>query len=646
MNINIYQHKYISDIQVLRGLAVLLVVLYHSYPSQFPGGYLGVDIFFVISGYLVGGALFRNVIRNQFSFKIFILKRITRLFPAFFAMLLLSVSIEIGTMLFFRRSFVLDVLSALTNVSNIRFYKNTDYFNSTPNILLHTWSLSVEWQFYVIFPILLLSIRKISKSLKLLMASILTVFLISILGFSLVKNHEQAIFYLLPFRFWEFIIGILSFEKKTKLSPIFHYTLLPVLFGAAFNVNLKGFLSNILIVLITAIYLRNSVNKDYGQIETNKILTKISHSIYKLLEHLGKISYSIYLYHLPLAILFIYLFREDNNRFNQVIYILTLYLVSIISFSLIESRKTLIDYKSKNLYVLIMIMILIVTTQIFFTNKFSQKKYIGDEYNIEKLYRTGKCFLESPSDLSIYDECTTYKSQLIWGDSHAASLLSGLPSDYPISQITGTLCPPLVNNLIAVSSQCSKINSAALNFIKRNKPESVIIVANWVNYGTVSNVSKSLIDTLDIIKKSSPDTNVIVIGNFPNWVLPLKDQLNFLYFYRYLDLSKFTAETNSKQFIQRSIYLKNQSALEINRFDKLMKNRLMLNNRSIFFVSPSFYLCKHDECIALFKDPEKSNTVALSSFDKNHLTPEMASNFIKNSSLLEKLNLPDRINHE
>ena len=645
MNSQMYQHKYISDIQVLRGLAVLLVVLFHSYPSQFPGGYLGVDIFFVISGYLVGGALFRNVTRNQFSFKIFILKRFTRLFPAFFAMLLLSISIEIGTMLFFRRSFVLDVLSALTNVSNIRFYKNTDYFNSTSNILLHTWSLSVEWQFYVIFPILLLSIRKISKSLKLLMASILTLFLISILGFSLVKNHEQAIFYLLPFRFWEFIIGIISFEKKTKLSPIFHYALLPVLFGAALSVNLKSFLPNILIVLITAIYLRNSANKNYSQIDTKKLLTKIPHSIYKLLEHLGKISYSFYLYHLPLAILFIYLFQEDNNRFNQAIYFLILYLVSIVSFSLIESRKTLIYYKSKNLKILIITMILVVTTQIFFTYRFSQNKYIGDEYNIEKLYRTGKCFLEKPSDLSFHDECTAYKSQLIWGDSHAASLLSGLPSDYPISQITGSLCPPLVNNSIAGSSQCSKINSYALNFIKSNKPKSVIIVANWVNYGTVSNVSKSLINTLDLIKKSSPGTNVIVIGNFPKWVLPLKEQLNFLYFYRNLDLNKLTTENNSKQFLQRSIYLKNQSTLEINRFDKLMKKRLMLHNRSIFFVSPSFYFCKHDKCIALLKNPEKNDTIVLSSFDKNHLTPEMASNLIKNSNLLEKLNLPDRINH-
>ena len=645
MNLKMYQHKYISDIQVLRGLAVLLVVLFHSYPSQFPGGYLGVDIFFVISGYLVGGALFRNVIRNQFSFKIFILKRFTRLFPAFFAMLLLSISIEIGTMLFFRRSFVLDVLWALTNVSNIRFYKNTDYFNSTSNILLHTWSLSVEWQFYVIFPILLLSIRKISKSLKLLIASILTLFLISILGFSLVKNHEQAIFYLLPFRFWEFIIGILSFEKKTKLSPIFHYALLPVLFGAALNVNLKGFLPNILVVLITSIYLRNSVNKNYGQIDTKKMLTKISHSIYKLLEHLGKISYSFYLYHLPLAILFIYLFQENNNRFNQALYFLVLYLVSIVSFSLIESRKTLVYYKSKNLKILIMTMILIVTTQIFFTYRFSQNKYIGDEYNIEKLYRTGKCFLEKPLDLRFHDECTTYKSQLIWGDSHAASLLSGLPNDYPISQITGSLCPPLVNNSIAVSSQCSKINSYALNFIKRNKPNSVIIVANWVNYGTVSKVSKSLINTLDLIKKSSPGSNVIVIGNFPKWILPLEEQLNFLYFYRNLDLNQLTAENNSKQFLQTSIYLKNQSTFEINRFDKLMENRLMLNNRSTFFVSPSFYLCKHDKCIALLKDSEKSNTVVLSSFDKNHLTPEMASNFIKNSNLLEKLNLPDKINH-
>ena len=149
--------KYRSDIDGLRAIAVLSVVAYHLDHRLAPGGYIGVDIFFVISGYLIGSILLKEFDAGTFSFARFFERRIRRLFPAYFVMALATASVSwVVLMPEAYRQFGQSLFAATVFISNILFYKEAGYFDRTSEEkpLLHTWSLAVEEQFYIIIPAL------------------------------------------------------------------------------------------------------------------------------------------------------------------------------------------------------------------------------------------------------------------------------------------------------------------------------------------------------------------------------------------------------------------------------------------------------------------------------------------------------------
>ena len=155
--------KYRNDIQGLRAISVLAVLIFHLKPSLLPGGFIGVDIFFVISGYLITGIIWRDLKANTFTLSYFYAKRVKRLFPALFTMLLactLAASLIIypSELQFFAKSLIATVFY----VSNLFFLSEINYFTSDLELspLIHTWSLSVEEQFYLFFPVMLLFIYK------------------------------------------------------------------------------------------------------------------------------------------------------------------------------------------------------------------------------------------------------------------------------------------------------------------------------------------------------------------------------------------------------------------------------------------------------------------------------------------------------
>lgn len=204
--------KYRSDIDGLRALAVISVLLFHVKMEPFTGGFVGVDVFFVISGFLITTNIRNSVIHSKFSFRDFYWKRTLRLFPALFATI--AATFLYATTCLPARDFQQlskSVLASLLSLSNVLFWSESGYFDTDADRkpLLHTWSLSVEEQFYAAWPLLLVLLLRFGKRIPI----VAPIFIVIIFFISLASSHvclshfPSAVFFLSPFRAYEFMIG-------------------------------------------------------------------------------------------------------------------------------------------------------------------------------------------------------------------------------------------------------------------------------------------------------------------------------------------------------------------------------------------------------------------------------------------------------
>lgn len=303
-----YNHKF-QNIQGLRAISVIAVIFFHYEINYFTGGYLGVDIFFVISGYLMSLILDVKISRkNIFNFYI---KRIKRILPALVFIIL--VCLILGFFLLSTESYERLSRSSIFSslfLSNFFFWREWGYFDLTSlnKPLLHTWSLSVEMQFYFVFPIILLVLNNLFKKIDIFFKLFFLFIILILVTEIFVESKKIATFYLMPFRLSEFLIGAIgyNFEKKynNKIDNIyiFFLSLLLIVFCFYFfdkNINFPG-LNSILPCFLAIVLILNKNNN-----LTNKILKN------KLLIFLGNISYSLYLVHWPIYVFYrFFKFRE------------------------------------------------------------------------------------------------------------------------------------------------------------------------------------------------------------------------------------------------------------------------------------------------------------------------------------------------
>ena len=301
--------KFRSDINGLRAYAVVAVLLFHFSLPGFQGGFIGVDVFFVISGFLMSGIIFTKMERGTFSLLGFYLDRARRIIPALVAMCL--VVLIAGWVLLPAPEYTIlgrHVVSALTFVSNHLFRSEANYFDASSheNWLLHTWSLSVEWQFYLLYPIGLLILKKVVP------ASWTRWILLAITGLSLLlsifisSRSPTAAFYLLPTRTWEMLAGALVFlfpvRWPTRVLAGIEYAGVGLLaFGTAFFSATDVWPGSLALVpVLGAAMILMAANSE--SFLTNNPLA----------QYLGKISYSLYLWHWPMVVALNYFGRTDQ----------------------------------------------------------------------------------------------------------------------------------------------------------------------------------------------------------------------------------------------------------------------------------------------------------------------------------------------
>lgn len=326
---------YRPDIDGIRAIAVLSVIFYHFAIPGFSGGFTGVDIFFVISGYLITNGIVKGIDSNKFTLSDFFLRRTRRLVPA----LLITI-----TATFIASFFILapkdlaslsgSVVYALAGISNIYFWMQSDYFDNFSSLkpLLHTWSLSVELQFYLVWPFYLIALCKSTRNNYFRAAGILLfIILFSVLAIWFINVDSSGAFYLTPFRMHEFAIGavgvfISNVVKNKSLNSFFYFIgILLVLYSI--------FFFNVHSIVFPGVYaLVPCVGTLLMIISGRK--TEISFVLsHRIPNYIGEISYSLYLVHWPVYVLcsYVFIFTPDLTQIVWML-ILTIVLSNVIYF--------------------------------------------------------------------------------------------------------------------------------------------------------------------------------------------------------------------------------------------------------------------------------------------------------------------------
>lgn len=296
--------SYRPDIDGLRAIAVIAVILYHFHIPYFQGGFVGVDIFFVISGFLITKNIVSQLDADKFSFTEFYSRRTRRLIPALLSVIILS---------FIAAAFLMSpddmaafsgsVVSAVAGISNFYFWMQSGYFDNFSSLkpLLHTWSLSVELQFYLIWPLLLLVLCRIDKIKKVRL--LLVVSFVVITGFLSARYsyvNSETSFFLTPYRMHEFAIGgaisFLNTKSYNRVILSLTYILgLAIVIGSILLLNVNDFVFPGYVAMIpcigAALMVASGGENVFSFITGNKIAS-----------HIGEISYSLYLVHWPVFV--------------------------------------------------------------------------------------------------------------------------------------------------------------------------------------------------------------------------------------------------------------------------------------------------------------------------------------------------------
>lgn len=299
------------DINGLRAIAVIAVVLFHFNLAWVPGGFAGVDVFFVISGFLMTSIIFRGLENDSFNLFKFYVDRANRIIPALAVLcLVLLVFGWFYLTSFSYRELGKHVVSSMGFLSNVIYWRESGYFDAASHEkwLLHTWSLSVEWQFYIIYPIVLITLKRFLslESLK----RLIVIGTVLGFGFSVIATIKwpNSAYYLLPTRAWEMMIGGVAFlypwnisDAKKKVSEVIG--LLLILGSYAFVSSDIPWPGHFALIPVLGAYLMIIANQQSSLITNNVIF-----------QFLGRWSYSIYLWHWPVVV-YLYCYEIYNYEF-------------------------------------------------------------------------------------------------------------------------------------------------------------------------------------------------------------------------------------------------------------------------------------------------------------------------------------------
>ncbi len=669
--------QYRPDVDGLRAIAVLAVILYHANLALFSGGYVGVDIFFIISGYLITSITVNELNKGKFTFTNFYIRRVKRLFPALFTLIITTFILGYFYLLPDNyKTLGFSSIFTVFYISNIYFMRlKGGYFapgvDSLP--LIHTWSLGVEEQYYLFYPAFLVAITKWLKKRYILWVSIALV-LSFILNIYLVKVDPEADFYLFFTRIWEFALGgLLALGALPKinnqiLGKIVALIGLACILIAVFEFKKTTPFPGYAAVLPSIGALLIIYANTYSENCLKKLLST------KVFVFIGLLSYSLYLWHWPILSAYRYFKPVLPQNTNDIILVCALvltFVLSYLSYRFIETPIRLKDFKSnpKKLFIpTFAVMILIASAGYFLEyndglpNRFPKELQKIIKAPTDKNLQDSKYMDLKPDQVvwgkypTLGDEKAPHYTFVVMGDSHADAIAPGFDLLAKKLHIKGKLLAASGNPSVfgvnwGSDDTLSQVKAKWLGLIKQHPHiKEAFLVCRWgiyangygyidengefldeedVNLVLWDKYSKShtdilhnpevlqrgLIRTLKIFKDLH--IKVIIIEDVPEigWNVP--ETLSKLYILRGVNTQKIEPPTYAE-------YLKRQKPV-IEVFDRVKK----FYNFSL--INPAEVLCKDNKPCRVLDDEGYPLYI-----DSNHLTNHGAYYVVEHDKNFEK----------
>ncbi len=527
--------NYRIEIDGLRGISVILVILFHAKIPFFTGGFFGVDIFFVISGYLITNIIVNLHNNEKFFLAKFYERRIRRIIPALYVVLFFLLiynyfiqapyfSKDLSQSIFFTPIFIQNFLN---------IYEGANYFNLSYDLksLGHTWSLSIEEQFYFLYPLLIIFFFKSSKNF--LFKLIVVLFLVSLCLYFYTGVSGKYIgyhFFFTPSRIWEILFGcILAFQKWNFKNKTFIPTL--GFFLILSSVLAQHYLSQdlilrILIVIGTGLLLISSFENRVFFI--NKILKN------RIIVFFGLISYSLYLWHVPIYSIYRDFFSYNTSAYENFILVSITIIISFISYKFIETPfrqgKKISTHKIYSFFLIGLLIFPIYGYYGHMSNGFEDKKVKNLNKENKKYYVS---FIKEKNKINNFKlkKIDSKENIMVIGDSLASDVVNALNTQN-IKSSRYNLNAPCFKKLLKNGFACKKSLEDLVSVASKSK--SVIIASDFGNETS----EQYAVNLYNFLKDKSIKSKVIGGLNF-SYVSSISFRYAKFEFYRNQDIESF-----------------------------------------------------------------------------------------------------------
>jgi peptidoglycan/LPS O-acetylase OafA/YrhL len=551
--------SYRPDIDGLRGIAVLAVVLYHGFPTRIAGGFVGVDIFFVISGFLISGIIIEASERNKFSFLDFYARRIRRIFPALG--LVLFACLSFGWLFLFPDEYQQlgkYVGGGAGFIGNLVTLTEAGYFDTKASLkpLLHLWSLGVEEQFYIVWPTLIYFSYKWRHGPIVFASGILVIsFIFNVV---VTATEPTAAFYLPITRFWELMMGCLLAIFQSRYLPliaVMRSFKQDELTRAGWNLAEEVVAAlglGLIFAAIIMISANNSFPGFWAVLPTSGAFLLIAIGRTTLigqwllgsrpLVYVGLISYPLYLWHWPILSFARILNYEEPSRLVRSICIVGAFLLAELTYRFVERPIRFGPRKTAKAITVSAVLTCAGSLGVaIFAYGGVPSRFPGEaqlwvrNFQAEETAKgAAHCFIDPGKNAEAFtkdcDGSTDKRLKIVlWGDSHAAHLVPGLLGilepigDYSLARYTASGCPPVLKFVTARIPNCTSINDFVVRKITKIKPTVAILAGRWDLYdgsAGVERINSEMIQTTVKELKSAGVKHIIAIGQMPVWEVP------------------------------------------------------------------------------------------------------------------------------